>query len=138
MKTKFVFVSTLIILLNAAWIVPLKDPPKKVSQVKAATKPAGHFSFFRTHRQGREGVAATWGVPSTQGVSGFVLQKTYEFPDEYATWENIYETGCNGARSYGFVDVNVFPGEVSYRVVAMNGTAVSFVSTISAVQIRQR
>jgi hypothetical protein len=138
MKTKFVFVSTLIILLNAAWIVPLKSPPKKVSQVKAAVKPSGHFSFFRTHRQGREGVAATWGVPSTQGVSGFILQKTYEFPDEYATWENVYEVNCNGSRSYGFLDVSVYPGEVSYRVLAMNGTVTSFVSGISAVLIRQR
>lgn len=138
MKTKFVFVSTLIILLNAAWIVPLKAPPKMVSQVKAAMKPSGHFSFFRTHRQGRVGVAATWGAPSSTGVSGYVLQKTYEFPDEYATWENIYEVPCNGARSYGFVDVNVYPGEVSYRVLAMNGTVTAFVSAISAVQIRQR
>src|SRR5687768_14742971 len=122
MKTKILFASALIIMMNAAWVVPVKAPAKKVLQVKTAMTPSGHFSFFRTHRQGREGIAATWGVPSSSGISAYILQKTYEYPDEYATWENVYEVQCNGARSYGTIDLNVFPGLVNYRVLAMNGT----------------
>jgi hypothetical protein len=135
MKTKFLFILTFAVLLNAAWISPAAKPRSKD---KAEIAKAGNFSYFRLHRQGRSGVASTWAVNSSQGISGFVLQKTYEYPDEYATWENIYEVGCGNGNSYGYVDPEVFPGNISYRVIAMNGTVVAFSSGISAIQIRQR
>lgn len=138
MKTKFLLVSALIMLMSAAWISPGKDAGGKVPCLKIEVKKPGNFSFFRTHRQGKNGIAASWGVNSSQGLTGFVLQRTYEFPDEYANWENVYDVNCSGSNSYGFIDGNVFPGDISYRVLAMNGTVVAFVSAISAVQIRQR
>ena len=138
MKTKIVIASALFLFLGTAWIKPVKYVSGNEPQYKVSGKPAGQFSFFRTHRQGPHGVAATWGVSSSSGISCFVLQRTYEFPDEYATWENVFEVPCNGARSYGAMDVEVYPGEISYRVVAMNGTITSYVSPISSIRIRQR
>ena len=138
MKTKFLFIAMVVILLNAAWIKPGEMAGSKLLHYKTAVSKPGNFSFFRTHRQGRNGIAANWGVNSPQGLTGFVLQRTYEYPDEYANWENIYDVGCSGGNSYGYVDGDVYPGEISYRVLAMNGTVVAYVSAISAVQIRQR
>jgi hypothetical protein len=138
MKTKFLIIATVTILLNVAWIKPGEVAATKLLHHKTVVNKAGNFSFFRTHRQGRNGIAATWAVNSSQGLTGFVLQRTYEYPDEYANWENVYDVNCSGGNSYGYVDGDVFPGEISYRVLAMNGTSVAFVSAISAVQIRQR
>lgn len=138
MKTKILFVSTLIMVLNVSWVERVGTIKPKPPADCIVKKPAGNFSFFRTHRQGRSGIAASWGVSSNQGITGFVLQRTYEFPDEYATWENIFDVGCNNARSYGFVDDTVYPGVINYRVVAMNGSSVAFVSEICCVQVRQR
>ena len=129
--------AALVMLMSTAWIKPGEVARKKVSTSAELNKP-GNFSYFRTHRQGRNGIAATWSVNSPQGLTGFVLQRTYEYPDEYANWENVYDVNCSGGNSYGYLDGNVFPGEVSYRVLAMNGSVVAFASAISAVQIRQR
>jgi hypothetical protein len=137
MKTKFLLMSALIMLMSTAWIKPGEVARKKISPSAELNK-TGNFSYFRTHRQGRNGIAATWAVNSSQGLTGFVLQRTYEYPDEYANWENVYDVNCSGGNSYGYLDGNVFPGEVSYRVLAMNGSVVAFASAISAVQIRQR
>ena len=139
MKIKLLFVSTLIILLQVSWIKPpAAAVGKKMVTGTGIQRPPGNFSFFRTHRQGRDGIAASWAVNSAQGITGFILQRTYEYPDEYATWENIYEVNASGSNSYGFLDVMVCPGEINYRVVAVNGTNTAFVSAISSVLIRQR
>ena len=138
MKTKILLVCTFVILLQVSWAMPLDASGSKPCPVIAGVKkPVGNFTFFRTHRQGQFGVGARWGVNSTQGITCFVLQRTYEFPDEYAMWENVTEISCHG-NSYDYVDGGVFPGNISYRVVAMNAGSVAFVSVISAVQIRQR
>ena len=139
MKTKiFLFIGTLTI-LTASWVNPKPARVNRVDFSEAVkSAPVNGFSFFRTHREGRFGVMSSWGVSSQQGITCFVLQRTYEFPDDYTTWENLCEMGCNNSRSYDFLDTNVFPGVISYRVVAMNGSIPVFVSPISAEQIRQR
>ena len=98
---------------------------------------ADSFSYLRTHRQGREAVAATWAASSTPGVTHFILQRTYEFPDEFTVWDNIYEANALSQPAFKYTDRNVFPGTISYRVVAMNGTSPVFISEISEVRIRQ-
>lgn len=95
------------------------------------------FAFFRTHRQGRFGATSTWGMTSESGVSGFVLQRTYEDPaDPYAWWEDVSAIPCNGSRSYKCTEQNIFPGYISYRVVAVlngGGFITSEVNTIRIV-----
>ena len=139
MKTKFPILSLgVVMMFAAAWTSPgnqMKAFETKIYSSIASTKPAGDFSFFRTHRQGK-GIAATWGLKSESGTIGFKLEKTYEDPtDEYAVWEEVAFVPCTGSRSYKNIDNNVYPGNISYRVVAQkaNGTAGEF--AISMVRI---
>lgn len=92
------------------------------------------FDFFRTHRQGKDGITSTWGFTGT--VTGFVVERTYEDPaDPYAYWETVAIVQTSGLRSYKTTEVNVTPGFISYRVKAMNGVSVVTVSDISTEHI---
>ncbi len=94
------------------------------------------FSFFRTHRQGKAGITATWGLTVSTNVSGFIVQKTYEDPtDPYANWETVSLTPCTGERSYKCTDANVFPGFISYRVVTSMTNGGEIISEVSTVHI---
>ena len=109
-----------------------------VKSKTAITKPASGecFSFFRTHRQGK-GITSTWGLLNNNNVTEFVVQQTYEDPtDPYANWADLTPTvTCNNGRSFKFTDENVFPGFISYRVVAMNGLSVVDISEVSTEHI---
>jgi hypothetical protein len=105
---------------------------KIVTQQNAAPT----FSFFRTHRQGKAGITATWGLTASTNVSGFIVQKTYEDPtDPYANWETVSLTPCTGERSYKCTDANVFPGFISYRVIASMINGGEIISEVSTVHI---
>ena len=138
MKTKTILLAVIVCVFTSSWSIPVGTIESKlVTGIKAAkAKPPAGFKFFRTHRQGRYGVASTWGMINAQGITGFILQRTYEWPDEFTFWENIYQTGA-GNGNFGFVDTDVFPGIINYRVLAVNGSAVVCMSDISSVQIRQ-
>lgn len=95
---------------------------------------AGGFDFFRTHRQGRAGITATWGYTGTAGsVTGFVVERTYDDPtDPYASWDIVGAIPFTGAKSYRSTENGIFPGFLSYRVTALlpgGGTVQSPVST---------
>jgi len=134
MKTKiclFVFVATILTATAA--------PVKKVSTPLSTSEKAvtGDVSFLRTHRQGN-GASISWGLTTSDGVTSFVLQRTYEDPnDPYANWEDIANIPASSSRSYKFDDEYVFPGFISYRlVVAMsNGSrTTSYISTVHIVK----
>ena len=108
--------------------------PKTAKQVSKQTY-AG-FSFFRIHRQGKNGVTSTWGMSSESGVTGYAVQRTYEDPnDPFAFWENICAMPCNGSRSYKWTDENVFPGFISYRILATMSSGGSILSEILTIHI---
>ena len=138
MKTKLSFLAAVIIILLSSWITP--DTAQKSFSgvsVKKVNQINPDFSFFRTHRQG-QGIMATWGLTSNQGVTGFVVQKTYEDPnDPYSNWENIGAVPCGAGRSFKYHDLNVFPGFITYRVLAYLQGGGSFVSQISTEHIVQ-
>ncbi len=114
--------------------VSITSPATKAPVVKQA--PANNISFFRTHRQGKGNVVASWGVNSSAGVIGFALQRTYEDPnDPYAFWEVVSTTPCNASRSYKHTDNNVFPGFINYRVVVMKNDGSEEMSAVSTVHI---
>lgn len=93
------------------------------------------FDFYRTHRQGKDGITTTWGY-SGGGVTGYVVERTYEdATDPYAFWETVALITETGARSYKFTNTNVTPGFISYRVKAMNGLNVVAVTEVSTVHI---
>ena len=94
------------------------------------------FSFFRLHRQGKNGVTATWGLTSNVGVSGFMLEKTYEDPsDEYANWELVASVPGSGLRSYKHTDSNVSPGFITYRLTAFISEGRAIVSENATIHI---
>lgn len=119
MKTPLTsLVISAMILSTATISFPENSPVTNGTSKLEQTESAPGFAFFRTHRQGK-GVTATWGVTSNTGVVGFSLQKTYEDPnDPYSNWEEVSSAPCNGARSYKCTDNSVFPGSISYRVIA--------------------
>lgn len=93
------------------------------------------FDFFRTHRQGKDGVTSTWGYTGG-GVTGYIVERTYEdVTDPYAYWETVTLVAETGARSYKFTNTSVTPGFISYRVKAMNGNTVVSVTDASTVHI---
>jgi len=134
MKTKiclFLFVATIL----TATAAPVKKESTPLStSVKAV---GGDLAFLRSHRQGK-GATITWGLTSSEGVAGFVLQRTYEDPnDPYANWEDIASVPSNSSRSYKFDDEYVFPGFISYRLVIANtngSRTVSYITTVHIVQ----
>ena len=100
----------------------------------AATPIVNGFDFVRSHRQGR-GATITWAY-STPGASNFALQRTYEDPsDPYAVWEPVCSMDCNSSRSYKHTDENVYPGYISYRVVALMNDGTTTMSDITTVRI---
>ena len=137
MKTKFPFlVLGTLLILATAWTSPAiqNGTTSNRDAVMDNAKP-GDFAFFRTHRQGK-GVAATWGLNAEAGTIGFRVEKTYEDPsDPYAVWEDVENIGCNGSRSYKCVDKSVFPGNISYRVVAQKADGSTVASPVSTVRI---
>lgn len=121
----------LILAIASSFTTVSSDTNSKNKGYNATAAFAG-FDFFRTHRQGKDGITATWGY-SGGGVTGYIVERTYEdAADPYANWETVALVSETGARSYKVTNTNVTPGFISYRVRAMNGineVAVSPVST---------
>jgi len=123
--------------LNLAFL--FTDQPGMTTHSQAATtiqqSPVNSFSFFRTHRQGR-GITANWGMSPVTGISGFLLEKTYEDPnDPYANWEIVCSQPGNALRSYRFTDNHVLPGYITYRVTAYLQLGSSIISPYSTEHI---
>ena len=113
---------------------PLKET-KNIPLCISAKPVAPSFDFFRTHRQGK-GITASWGLTNNGGVTGFVVRKTVEDPnDEYAQWDIVYTSPCGASRSFKCTDNAVFPGFTSYQVVAMMGDGSIITSAISTERI---
>ena len=133
MKAQLSLLAIGALFLHSSWMYPA-IPHYSVSgqSLKKESTLNPNFAFFRTHRQG-QGIMATWGLTSNQGVTGFVVQKTYEDPnDPYAYWENICAVPCGPGRSFSHHDLNVSPGFISYRVIAYlqyGGSVMSLIST---------
>jgi hypothetical protein len=135
MKTTFIF-SALVFTTLSGFSPTSTEPVKEISVKQAVV--ASQFEFFRTHRQGRDGVTATWGITNPgNDVTCFIVERTYDDPaDPYAMWDVVSNTPCTGARSYKCTETNVFPGFLSYRVTAYmtaGGTVTTPVSTIHIV-----
>ena len=137
MKTSLIIIS-----FSVASLCMSFDQPKKlttsVKNEPVITKQSNGFDFVRLHRQG-PGVTATWAMTAASEVVGFVVQRTYEDPtDPYAAWEDITTVPCNSSRSYRHNDMEVFPGEIHYRVVALKDDGQTITSEIAGIRIKSR
>ncbi|MEP7372894.1 MAG: hypothetical protein ABI675_05850 [Chitinophagaceae bacterium] len=135
MKTQFSsFAISALILSATTFSAPAITPAAK-GVVKVQQAQSAGFAFFRTHHQGK-GITATWGVTSDAGVVGYSVKRTYEDPnDPYSEWEEVSSTACNGSRSYKCTDLNVSPGFINYRVVAMLSDGSTIESSVSTVHV---
>ncbi|MCW3117771.1 MAG: hypothetical protein JWM28_1853 [Chitinophagaceae bacterium] len=138
MKTKsflFAFL-TMVIATNASPV--RKNLTGPLITVKEVSSFSADLSFFRTHRQGK-GVSVNWGITSSEGVTGFIIQKTYEDPgDPYSMWEDVASVSCNALRSYKCEDENVYPGFISYRIIIVQSNGSKISSAVSTVHIVSR
>ncbi len=138
MKTKVIFLA-FVAIVNCSSASPVKKRSSESPGIEKNTLALnGDISFLRSHRQGK-GTSVDWGVTSSEGIAGFIVQRTYEDPtDPYAFWENISSMSCNSSRSYKCDDENVFPGFISYRVVIVMSNGSKTTSNISTVHIVSR
>lgn len=136
MKTQFsaVIISAIIITAPATHVAEISSTTigtAKIEQVETTS-----FAFFRTHRQGKAGITAVWGLTSNVGVSSFSVLRTYEDPtDPWAYWEEVSSLTCNSSRSFKYTDDNIFPGFISYCIVAVMSDGSTVKSEISTVHI---
>src|SRR5262245_50888428 len=100
MKTlTFLAISSLIFFSFAA-----APAPEKETSVKNVNKADGGFSSLRSHRKGK-GAEVTWSFTSSSGVSGFIVERTNEDPnDPYSVWITVGSQACDASRSYKCCD----------------------------------
>ena len=75
----------------------------------------------------------TWAVSSSEIVQ-FVVEKSYD--GEF--FEPAGAVEFNGASSYKFIDNDVFPGYITYRVTAIKGDGTVECSPTEQIRIVQR
>ena len=95
-------------------------------------KPTSCFNYFRAHRQGH-GVGMTWSV-GTGDVVSFVVERSYD--GEY--YDAVSGIACNGAMQHKFIDSDIFPGTIYYRVRAVKADGTSECSNVESVRIVKR
>lgn len=128
------FALFLLVMTQASFAEVLPAKAMKIAPGKENTS----FAFFRTHRQGK-GITATWGINSADNVLGFSVQRTYEDPtDPYANWEDLATVPFNFSRSFTYKDEEVFPGTITYRIVALLNDGSTVVSELSSIRIVSR
>lgn len=104
------------------------------TQLPASTPTVSTTSFqsFRIHRQAN-GVALSW-EPSSSDVREFQIERSYD--GEF--FETINVVGCNGTTIHRFLDGNVFPGYIHYRITAVYADGTSEASPVQMIRIVQR
>jgi hypothetical protein len=109
--------------------------PEKETSEKNVNKAADGFGTLRSHRKGK-GAEITWSFTSSSGVSGFIVERTNEDPnDPYSVWVTVGSQACDGSRSYKCCDESPFPGYINYRVTAVLNNGNTVQSGISVVHI---
>jgi hypothetical protein len=117
-----------------AFVSLSSTPLPETTNNSVSVKTTDSFSFIRCHRQGI-GIAVTWGFNSSSVVS-FAVQRTDQDPtDPYSVWDCICNQDANSSRSYKYHDINVFPGLMTYRVVALMNDGSYITSSMDQVRI---
>ena len=115
MKTTILIAAILCCTQVSAFVFPVK-PVLTVSETKPLT---AAFAFIRGHKQGRN-IAVTWGMTNNSGVNHFIVECTYEDPnDPYSVWQTIGLIPCTNHPIFKFIDAPILPGTLNYRIVAV-------------------
>jgi hypothetical protein len=134
MKTRLLILTAICLVTGVFFMYPTKATANN-GLATFSTKINNHFSFFRTHRQGK-GVTATWGMQAAGDVVEFRVERTDQDPyDVYTEWQTLDVIPCNGARSYTYNDDSCFPGIINYRITAKMADGSTITSHISSARI---
>jgi hypothetical protein len=110
-------------------------PEKSSESVSFSQSVPPSFAFLRGHRQGRS-AKITWGMNSNAGINRFDVECTYEDPnDPYSNWEIRGSTPNANVRSFNFVDSDILPGTMNYRIIARMNDGSSVVSDFETITI---
>ncbi|MFI5131254.1 MAG: hypothetical protein ACHQFX_14730 [Chitinophagales bacterium] len=134
MKTQIVLLSMAFFAVNA----PTTFEVSKLSETKSVkiSKSENYdFIMFRAYHECK-GVNVSWALNSTNGVFVFTLQRTYESPSNpEALWEDVESFVPDGESALRYIDNNITPGIISYRVIAWVFDGSSVVSAVSRVRV---
>lgn len=94
------------------------------------------FSFVRGHKQGKN-TTVTWGMNSNAGISNFIVECTYEDPnDPYSVWQPVGNMPCTNSPIFKFTDAPVLPGILNYRIIAVLNNNSTVTSGIYSIEIK--
>jgi hypothetical protein len=126
MKTLFSLLAFTALVLTSSFTV---ETQKEIN----AHMVNGSFSFFRVHRQGKDGVALNWAV-SNPNVARFIVERSYD-----GEFYDVVETkNANGASMYRTLDKEIYPGILYYRVTAVYANGATDASPVEVLRIVQR
>ena len=123
---------TISALLLVAAIITSSFVVSRQGVAKEGVSKVQNVTTFRAHRQGH-GIALTWSAAG--GVAKFHVERSYD--GEY--FEVIGEVENTGARTHKFMDENVPPGYMHYRICCMDANdEEQSKSAVEVVRIVQR
>jgi hypothetical protein len=128
MKSQLIKITCILCLLTTTLVDALAADNSCAATFYSKNSSNSIFNFFRAHRSGKASITTTWGVSNSNGIVSFKVLKTYDDPNEsYAYWETVGVVANSNASSYKFTDPNVFPGYISYKIIAVltDGTAIA-------------
>jgi hypothetical protein len=109
--------------------------PEKETPVKNVNKAIDGFSSLRSHRKG-QGAEVSWSFTASSGVSGFIVERTNEDPnDPYSVWVTVGSQVSDASRSYKCCDESPIPGFINYRVTAVLNNGTTITSDVTTVHI---
>ncbi|MBD0277445.1 MAG: hypothetical protein ICV81_05700 [Flavisolibacter sp.] len=118
---------TVVFLLSFTLITAIASDvyPSKISKPPIT----GAFNYFRAHRQS-PGIALTW-APATPDVVEFIVEKSYD--GEY--FDQVQFVNGKGISVQKFLDKDVFPGFIHYRIIAVMADGSMESSSVETVRI---
>jgi hypothetical protein len=132
MKKLFVFAMFYLAFTGFAFSDKQATPLSDNNSISALTAQQA-FGYFRIHRQAKN-VVLNWSVTSPAGVTGFVVERSYD--GEF--FDVINEMPCNNATKFSWKDMSVFPGVIYYRIGYISETARVTYSDVEVIRIVQR
>ena len=105
----------------------------KSSSYSADNKAVAIFGKLDAHRQ-QQGVALTWTVLSTEGIAGYIIERSYDG----FYFEEIAQVNSDPSARNRYNDSAVFPGFLYYRVIAIFEDGSSDTSETTVVRIVSR
>jgi hypothetical protein len=126
MKTLISFAALTVFIVASSFTMDVQQQLNKQSE-------ANCFDYFRIHRQGKAGVALTWAV-NNPNVKMCVVERSYDGD----FFEEAGSVVSNGNSAHKYLDTEVYPGTIYYRVTAMGANGFSECSPVQTIRIVQK